>query len=40
MEEKLKKAEVAASFYHEAALCFKKEDPQGTQFNGFMFFLL
>lgn len=29
MEEKLKKPEVAASFYHEAALCFRKDDPQG-----------
>eukprot|EP00904_Undaria_pinnatifida_P009336 jgi/Undpi1/5532/HiC_scaffold_2.g00809.m1 len=28
MEEKLKKPEVAASFYHQAALCFRKDDPQ------------
>lgn len=30
MEEKLKKPDVAASFYHEAALCFQKDDPQGV----------
>eukprot|EP00903_Cladosiphon_okamuranus_P017757 g16345.t1 len=28
LEEKLKNPEVAASFYHEAALCFQKDDPQ------------
>ena len=30
LEEKLKNPEVAASFYHEAALCFQKDDPQGV----------
>lgn len=29
IEERLKKPEIAASFYHEAALCFQKDDPQG-----------
>lgn len=29
MEERLKKPEVAASFYHMAALCFQKDDPLG-----------
>ncbi|CBJ26269.1 conserved unknown protein [Ectocarpus siliculosus] len=28
LEEKLNNPEVAASFYHEAALCFQKDDPQ------------
>lgn len=31
MEQRLKKPEVAASFYHEAALCFQKDDPQGNR---------
>lgn len=30
LEEKLNNPEVAASFYHEAALCFQKDDPQGA----------
>lgn len=33
LEEKLKKPEVAASFYREAAMCFLKEDPQGDQYG-------
>ncbi|CAM9176613.1 unnamed protein product, partial [Ectocarpus fasciculatus] len=28
LEDKLNNPEVAASFYHEAALCFQKDDPQ------------
>lgn len=34
LEEKLKNPEVAASFYHEAALCFQKDDPQGITARG------
>lgn len=30
LEERLNNPEVAASLYHEAALCFQKDDPQGA----------
>lgn len=33
LEEQLKRPEVAAAFYHLAAICFQKSDPQGDFFS-------